>query len=330
MRAVEVFHAVRLRTSVALRVTAGARRGTHDAAMPERLMLLDSASLYFRAFFGVPDQRTRPRRAADQRDPRLPRHDRVARQHAPADPARGLLGQRLAPGVPRRGHPDLQDAPVDRRTATWSRRGARRTSTPQVPVIVDALAALGIARVGVDGYEADDVIGTLTHRVAGADGRSTSSPGTATCSSWSTTRRRCGCSTPPGAACVTPTWSTRRSCGRSMRVASGPAYADMADPARRHQRRAAGRGRDRREDRGDADRAVRRPGRPAPGRSADGDPLIKGAQRARLEAGRGLPRRRPAGGPRGAGRAGGRASTWRCRRRSPTRCCCAAWPRTTA
>ena len=39
--------------------------------------------------------------------------------------------------------------------------------TPQVPLIRDALAALGIARVGVDGYEADDVIGTLTHRARG-------------------------------------------------------------------------------------------------------------------------------------------------------------------
>jgi 5'-3' exonuclease len=31
----------------------------------------------------------------------------------------------------------------------------------QIPVIVDALAALGIPRLGSDGYEADDVIGTL-------------------------------------------------------------------------------------------------------------------------------------------------------------------------
>jgi 5'-3' exonuclease len=38
----------------------------------------------------------------------------------------------------------------------------------QVPVIVDALAALGIARVGSDGYEADDVIGTLTERFRGS------------------------------------------------------------------------------------------------------------------------------------------------------------------
>ena len=38
------------------------------------------------------------------------------------------------------------------------------TLAPQVPIIVEVLAALGIARVGVPGYEADDVIGTLVAR----------------------------------------------------------------------------------------------------------------------------------------------------------------------
>jgi 5'-3' exonuclease len=38
----------------------------------------------------------------------------------------------------------------------------------QVPIIVEALAALGITRVGADGYEADDVIGTLAERHKGA------------------------------------------------------------------------------------------------------------------------------------------------------------------
>ena len=33
--------------------------------------------------------------------------------------------------------------------------------TPQVPVILDMLAAFGIPAVGADGYEADDVLGTL-------------------------------------------------------------------------------------------------------------------------------------------------------------------------
>jgi 5'-3' exonuclease len=36
-----------------------------------------------------------------------------------------------------------------------------------VPIIIDALTALGIARVGVDGYEADDVIGTLATQFSG-------------------------------------------------------------------------------------------------------------------------------------------------------------------
>jgi 5'-3' exonuclease len=41
------------------------------------------------------------------------------------------------------------------------------TLSPQVPVIEAVLDAVGIARVGVPGYEADDVIGTLTGRAAG-------------------------------------------------------------------------------------------------------------------------------------------------------------------
>src|SRR4051794_41971930 len=36
--------------------------------------------------------------------------------------------------------------------------------SPQVPVLVDVLAAAGIARVGAPGFEADDVIGTLATR----------------------------------------------------------------------------------------------------------------------------------------------------------------------
>jgi 5'-3' exonuclease len=38
---------------------------------------------------------------------------------------------------------------------------------PQVPVLVEVLAAAGIERVGAPGYEADDVIGTLATRARG-------------------------------------------------------------------------------------------------------------------------------------------------------------------
>jgi 5'-3' exonuclease len=33
--------------------------------------------------------------------------------------------------------------------------------TPQIPIILDVLAAIGIPAIGADGYEADDVLGTL-------------------------------------------------------------------------------------------------------------------------------------------------------------------------
>jgi 5'-3' exonuclease len=41
---------------------------------------------------------------------------------------------------------------------------------PQVPIIVEALSLLGIARAGAAGFEADDVIGTLTARELAAGG----------------------------------------------------------------------------------------------------------------------------------------------------------------
>jgi 5'-3' exonuclease len=41
------------------------------------------------------------------------------------------------------------------------------TLAPQVPVIERVLDAVGIARVGVPGYEADDVMGTFTARASG-------------------------------------------------------------------------------------------------------------------------------------------------------------------
>jgi 5'-3' exonuclease len=129
------------------------------------LMLLDSASLYFRAFFGVPDSLRAP-------------------DGMPVNAVRGLLDT-IAWLVTTHG-PDRMVAcwdddwrPAFRVEAIPSYKAHRvaqevpgttgieevpETLLAQVPVIVDLLAALGIARVGVPGYEADDVIGTLTTR----------------------------------------------------------------------------------------------------------------------------------------------------------------------
>ncbi len=133
--------------------------------MTQRLMLLDSASLYFRAFYGVPDQRRSP-------------------DEPPTNAVRGFL-EMIATLVTTHRPTHLVACwdndwrPAFRVNAIPTYKTHRLTEgsdvreespedlTPQVPLIMDALQALGIARIGSDGYEADDVIGTLTHRARG-------------------------------------------------------------------------------------------------------------------------------------------------------------------
>ena len=178
--------------------------------MPDRLLLVDSASLYFRAFHGVPESMTAP-------------------DGTPVNAVRGfldMLATLVARRRPRRMVACWDDdwRPAFRVAALPSYKAHRLADPkrnieetpaalePQVPVIVDVLAALGIARVGGAGLEADDVIGTLATREAAAGpATSTSSPATATSSSWSTTPAASACSTSAG-ACATSRSSTRRGC----------------------------------------------------------------------------------------------------------------------
>lgn len=131
-------------------------------------MLLDTASLYFRAYFGVPDSV----RAPDGTPVNAVRGlldfiDRLVKDHRPqqlvacmdadwrprwrVDLIPTYKAHRVA--VEHEGGPDEEEVPG--------------TLSPQVPVIEAVLDAAGIARVGVEGYEADDVIGTFTARAAG-------------------------------------------------------------------------------------------------------------------------------------------------------------------
>jgi 5'-3' exonuclease len=148
-----------------------------------RLMLLDSASLYFRAFFGVPDQRSDasqpPTNAirgfldmvASLITTHQPTHlvacwDNDWRPQwrvdlLPSYKAHRVTQELPAPAasdVPDQAHPASDDTAVEE---------VPDDLAPQVPVIVEALAALGIARLGADGFEADDVIGTLATRWGG-------------------------------------------------------------------------------------------------------------------------------------------------------------------
>lgn len=123
-------------------------------------MLLDAASLYFRAFYGVPTSVTTP----DGR---------------PINAVRGFLdmtARLLTAHGPDRLVACWDDdwRPAFRVEALPSYKAHRVASeggeevpdelSPQVPVLVEVLAAAGIDRVGAPGYEADDVIGTLATR----------------------------------------------------------------------------------------------------------------------------------------------------------------------
>jgi 5'-3' exonuclease len=121
-------------------------------------MLLDTASLYFRAFYGVPETVAAP-------------------DGTPVNAVRGLLD--MVTRLVRARHParlvaclDLDWRPAFRVAALPSYKAHRAAPdgeqeevpaalAAQVPVIERVLTAAGVALAGAPGYEADDVIGTL-------------------------------------------------------------------------------------------------------------------------------------------------------------------------
>lgn len=169
-------------------------------------MLLDTASLYFRAYFGVPDSV----RAPDGTPVNAVRGlldfiARLVQDHRPDDLV-ACWDEDWRP----QWRVDLIPSYKAHRVAVETETGPDEeeipdTLSPQVPVIEEVLAALGIARVGAAGYEADDVIGTLAGR---AGDPWTSSPATATCSSWWTTPGACACCTRARASATATWWTT--------------------------------------------------------------------------------------------------------------------------
>ena len=133
--------------------------------MTSRLMLLDSASLYFRAFYGVPDTVSAP-------------------DGTPVNAVRGFLDI-IAKLVSTYRPTDLVACWDDDWRPQWRvdlipSYKAHRVLTeveagpdaeqvpdrllPQIPVIREALGVLGIPIVGTVQAEADDIIGTLATR----------------------------------------------------------------------------------------------------------------------------------------------------------------------
>ncbi|MFE9441576.1 5'-3' exonuclease H3TH domain-containing protein [Streptomyces sp. NPDC006602] len=133
-----------------------------------RLMLLDTASLYFRAYFGVPESVKAPDGTpVNAVRGLLDFIDRLVKDHRPDH----LVACMDADWRPR-WRVELIPSYKAHRVAEEHAAGPDEeevpdTLSPQVPVIEAVLDALGIARVGVAEYEADDVIGTFTARAEG-------------------------------------------------------------------------------------------------------------------------------------------------------------------
>ncbi|WP_371053780.1 5'-3' exonuclease [Rhodococcus gordoniae] len=127
------------------------------------LMLLDGASLWFRAFHAIPEKVTAP-------------------DGSPVNAVRGFVD--MVASLIRTHRPtrlvvclDLDWRPAFRVAAIPSYKAHRVAAgsdgtveevppalLPQVPVILEVLAAAGIATGGAAGFEADDVLGTLAAR----------------------------------------------------------------------------------------------------------------------------------------------------------------------
>ena len=137
----------------------------------QRLLLLDTASLYFRAFFGVPDSF----RAPDGTPVNAVRGllDFIARLVETYQPThlaccwdndwRPAWRVELIPSYKAHRVAGAGDTVVAEMSASPDTKGEQAPDdlAVQVPIIREVLDSLGIAVVGMNGYEADDVIGTL-------------------------------------------------------------------------------------------------------------------------------------------------------------------------
>ncbi len=132
--------------------------------MPGQLTLLDAPSLWYRAFHGVPESVTAP----DGTPVNLVRGtiDLIARVVKDTRPARlvACLDHDWRPAFRVAAIPSYKA----HRLAENGAEAEPATLPGQVAVLLEVLDAVGVATAGVEGYEADDVLGTLSARETGA------------------------------------------------------------------------------------------------------------------------------------------------------------------
>ena len=136
-----------------------------------KILLLDTASLYFRAFYGVPDSFRGPDGTpVNALRGLLDFISRLLNTYSPSHLAccwdndwRPEWRVDLIPSYKAHRLAKSGDTVVAemKSSASTAGEGVPEGLAVQIPLILGVLDALGIAVVGKDGYEADDVIGTL-------------------------------------------------------------------------------------------------------------------------------------------------------------------------
>ena len=187
------------------------------------LLVVDTPSMLFRAFYALPKSIVGPGREPGQRaarrgqpDPPRGRDPRAARRRPLLRARRRLLPHRALPGLPRR---------------------APRGAGPALPAVAACRAffeAFGWTVAASDDLEADDLLGTYARREAEAGGRALILTGDRDMYQCATERSRCSTSAP--AAKAPKRWP--RGGARALRHRPG-AGARLHRPARRPLRRAA-------------------------------------------------------------------------------------------
>jgi len=127
------------------------------------LMLIDSASLWYRAYYGMPDTLLSPSgEPINAVKGFIDMTARLVNQYKPDRLALCLDGD-WRPSWRVELFPDYKS----NRVLEDGEEEEPDLLTPQIPVITDFFDALGIPLIGADDYEADDVIATLSRTEAG-------------------------------------------------------------------------------------------------------------------------------------------------------------------
>ena len=127
------------------------------------LMLLDSASLWYRAYFGMPDTLVSPSGLpVNAIRGYLDMTSRLIVKYKPDRLVACLEGD-WRPSWRVELFPDYKLNRIDEQ----GEEDEPDTLGPQIPILLDVIDALGIAMVGVDDYEADDLMATFSVKQQG-------------------------------------------------------------------------------------------------------------------------------------------------------------------